>query len=62
MKEVSLIRGDTPSLRAGGGVVWADVYLVLDALKLSATGTRNSLTGVVGSVLGGTYSQDITAT
>ncbi|KAH7347076.1 hypothetical protein BKA66DRAFT_432832, partial [Pyrenochaeta sp. MPI-SDFR-AT-0127] len=53
MKEVKLISGDTPSVRVGGGVVWGDVYHVLDGMKMSATGTRNSLTGVVGSVLGG---------
>jgi hypothetical protein len=33
--------------------LWADVYRYLDPLDLSAAGTRNSLTGVVGSILGG---------
>ena len=36
-----------------GGAIWADVYRFLDARNLSAVGTRNSLTGVAGSVLGG---------
>jgi FAD/FMN-containing dehydrogenase len=42
------------SIQVGAGCRWADVYGALDARNLSATGTRNSLTGVVGSILGGT--------
>ena len=42
-------------LSVGGGTLWADVYSYLDPRNLSATGTRNSLTGVAGSVLGGKW-------
>ncbi|CAD6576146.1 MAG: hypothetical protein ASARMPRED_007618 [Alectoria sarmentosa] len=44
---------DSMEIAVGGGSLWADVYRFLDPRNLSATGTRNSLTGVVGSVLGG---------
>ena len=40
-------------LAVGGGATWNDVYAALDPLDLYAVGTRNSLTGVVGSILGG---------
>ncbi|KAM7185569.1 protein of unknown function (DUF3328) domain containing protein [Rhypophila sp. PSN 637] len=41
------------AIRVDGGAIWADVYRELDPRNLSAVGTRNSLTGVVGSILGG---------
>lgn len=37
----------------GGGQSWAGVYRFLGPRNLSSAGTRTSLTGVVGSVLGG---------
>ena len=40
-------------ITVGGGTLWADVYRTLDTKNLSSTGTRNSLTGVAGSILGG---------
>lgn len=45
----------TAFVDVGGGARWADVYEFLGPLELSAAGTRNSLTGVVGSILGGEY-------
>lgn len=53
MNKVEFVQGDTPTLNVGGGAIWADVYRELDPRNLSAVGTRNSLTGVVGSILGG---------
>ena len=43
----------SPLVEVGGGATWADLYRHLDPLDLSSAGTRNSLTGVVGSILGG---------
>lgn len=40
---------------AGAGAVWADVYRELDPRNMSATGTRNGLPGVTGSILGGMF-------
>jgi FAD/FMN-containing dehydrogenase len=53
MKTVELIASDT-LMTVGAGALWADVYRELDPRNLSATGARNSLTGVTGSILGGT--------
>jgi FAD/FMN-containing dehydrogenase len=59
--DLSLLRSlsarDSQSLLidVGGGNLWTDVYRFLDARNLSAVGTRNSLTGVAGSILGGKY-------
>jgi len=54
MKGIKLLELDGQgAVRVGGGAVWADVYRELDPFNLSSTGTRNSLTGVVGSILGG---------
>lgn len=53
MKSVQLIDEDLLHVKVGAGAVWADVYRELDQRNMSATGTRNSLTGVTGSVLGG---------
>lgn len=44
---------DSGLITVGGGSLWADVYRFLDPRNLSSAGTRNSLTGVAGSVLGG---------
>ncbi|KAK8135212.1 FAD binding domain protein [Apiospora sp. TS-2023a] len=44
---------DDLSVQVGGGARWADVYRLLELRNMSAVGTRNSLTGVVGSILGG---------
>ena len=52
MKSIEL-DADSMQLTVGGGSLWADVYRFLDPRNLSATGTRNSLTGVAGSTLGG---------
>ncbi|KAK0613275.1 hypothetical protein B0T14DRAFT_437459 [Immersiella caudata] len=54
LNSVNLI--ETPNgnaVEVGGGTTWAELYWFLDPLNLSAAGTRNSLTGVVGSILGG---------
>ena len=53
MNHVAFANETSLELKVGAGSVWADVYHALDALNMSATGTRNSLTGVVGSILGG---------
>ncbi|KAK8078575.1 hypothetical protein PG996_004745 [Apiospora saccharicola] len=42
-----------PVVQVGGGARWADVYRLLEPRNMSAVGTRSSLTGVVGSILGG---------
>ena len=60
--DMSLLRSlelnaDSTEMTVGGGTIWADVYRFLDTRNLSAAGTRNSLTGVAGSVLGGMSSQ-----
>jgi len=57
MNSVTLIRDDKLTLEVGGGALWADVYRQLDARNLSASGTRSSLPGVAGSILGGKYLQ-----
>lgn len=41
------------AVQVGGGARWADVYKLLEPRNMSAVGLRNSLTGVVGSILGG---------
>ena len=54
MKSIELlVDKEPPKLKVGGGAVWQDVYRRLGSEGLSAVGTRNSLTGVVGSILGG---------
>jgi len=53
MRTVELIDDELLLVKVGAGSRWADVYQKLDPMKLSATGTRNSLTGVTGSILGG---------
>jgi hypothetical protein len=56
LSDVSVHNDDSTgevSVEVGAGARWADVYSTLDPRNLSATGTRNSLTGVVGSILGG---------
>lgn len=53
MRNVTLIDNGKLEVRVGGGSRWADVYRTLDPFNMSATGTSNSLTGVVGSILGG---------
>jgi len=55
MKRVELIDEDLLHVKVGAGAVWADVYRELDPRNMSATGTRNSLTGVTGSILGGMF-------
>jgi hypothetical protein len=53
MKSVELIDEDLLHVKVGASATWADVYRELDLRNMSATGTRNSLTGVTGSILGG---------
>lgn len=55
MKSVQLVDNDLLHVKVGAGAVWADVYRELDPRNMSATGTRNSLTGVTGSILGGMF-------
>lgn len=53
LKGISFVDDKPLLVNVGAGCVWADVYDALDRWNMSATGTRNSLTGVVGSILGG---------
>lgn len=54
----SIILGDNnDTVQVGGGAIWAEVYRELDPYHLSSVGTRNSRTGVVGSILGGTFTE-----
>ncbi|KAI9752324.1 MAG: hypothetical protein M4579_005667 [Chaenotheca gracillima] len=53
MRSIDFLDSEPGLVYVAAGNRWADVYRVLDARNLSATGTRNSLTGVVGSILGG---------
>ena len=53
LNSVQFHEEDSTVVAVGGGARWADVYRFLDPLNLSSAGTRNSLTGVVGSILGG---------
>lgn len=61
--ELSLLKSihipeDRPTVvKVGGGTTWADLYRFLDPLNLSSAGTRNSLTGIVGSIIGGKHVQ-----
>ena len=55
MKSVQLVDNDLLHVKVGAGAIWADVYRELDPRNMSATGTRNSLTGVTGSILGGMF-------
>ncbi len=56
LNSVRLLEGgknDSPAVEVGGGTTWARLYEFLDKRNLSSAGTRNSMTGVVGSILGG---------
>lgn len=53
MNKIQLLSDNSHAVQVGGGVIWADLYRFLDPYNLTAVGTRNSLTGVVGSILGG---------
>jgi FAD/FMN-containing dehydrogenase len=53
LNSIDFVEDEKSAIRVGAGNVWADVYRELDPWGMSATGTRNSLTGVVGSILGG---------
>lgn len=53
LNSIRILDGDPTFVEVGGGALWADLYRHLDPLNLSSAGTRNSLTGVVGSILGG---------
>ncbi|KAH8821358.1 hypothetical protein F5884DRAFT_827612 [Xylogone sp. PMI_703] len=53
MKSVQIVDDQLLHVKVGAGAIWADVYRELDPRNMSATGTRNSLTGVTGSILGG---------
>ncbi|KAF4628749.1 hypothetical protein G7Y89_g9408 [Cudoniella acicularis] len=53
MKNVEVVDSEMLHVQAGAGSLWADVYRELDMRNMSATGTRNGLTGVTGSILGG---------
>lgn len=52
MKKIAFVA--EAALRVGAGSVWGEVYRALEPFNMSATGTRSSLTDVVGSILGGT--------
>lgn len=51
MKNIAFVAETTIKVEAGS--VWGEVYRALEPFNMSATGTRSSLTGVVGSILGG---------
>jgi FAD/FMN-containing dehydrogenase len=53
IKEVSFVDGNDSQITVGAGSLWSEVYQALQPRNMSATGTRNSLVGVVGSILGG---------
>ncbi|KAJ7871369.1 hypothetical protein B0H14DRAFT_210827 [Mycena olivaceomarginata] len=57
---VSLLRGhlqrNGQTATIGSGLVWDDVYAVLDPLNLTVVGDRFSGVGVAGYSLGGGYS------
>jgi FAD/FMN-containing dehydrogenase len=57
LNEIKFVGRDESYISVGGGNIWADVYQFLDPKNLSAVGTRNSLTGVAGSILGGDLTQ-----
>lgn len=57
MREIAFVEGTDLQVSVGAGNLWADVYRALQPWNMSAVGTRNSLTGVVGSILGGGPSQ-----
>ena len=53
---LALDDGDgSPTLRAGGGSTWGDVYTFLGERGRSIVGARNSSVGLGGYTLGGTY-------
>lgn len=54
-KMASIAFVDGAAVRVGPGIVWGEVYRVLEHFNMSATGTRSSSTGVVGSILGGKF-------
>lgn len=47
------VSNDHTITSVGGGALWQDVYLKLDAMNLSASGGRVSDVGVGGLTLGG---------
>ncbi|TID13242.1 FAD-binding domain-containing protein [Venturia nashicola] len=51
MKNIAFVA--ETAIRVEAGNVWGEVYRALEPFNMSATGTRSSLTGVVGSILGG---------
>ena len=54
MKHIELLEGNAPpKLKVEAGAVWQEVYHYLRPRRLYAVGTRSSLPGVVGSILGG---------
>jgi hypothetical protein len=53
LNKVKFTNAEKTHVRVGGGAIWADVYRYLDPKNMSAVGTRNSLTGVAGSIIGG---------
>jgi FAD/FMN-containing dehydrogenase len=53
LNTVKFTSSEKKHARVGGGAIWADVYRYLDPKNMSAVGTRNSLTGVAGSIIGG---------
>jgi FAD/FMN-containing dehydrogenase len=53
LNTVKFTNSEKKYVKVGGGAIWADVYRYLDPKNMSAVGTRNSLTGVAGSIIGG---------
>ncbi|KAI9675990.1 MAG: hypothetical protein M1822_008376 [Bathelium mastoideum] len=53
MKDIAFVDEANLHLKVSAGSIWANVYRALESFNMSATGTRNSLTGVIGSILGG---------
>lgn len=53
LNSILILENNGSVVEVGGGVLWATLYRFLDKRNLSSAGTRNSLTGVVGSILGG---------
>lgn len=47
------VNGETTTASVGGGAIWGDVYMKLDALNLSVSGGRVSGIGVGGLTTGG---------
>ncbi|WPH01297.1 Hypothetical protein R9X50_00413500 [Acrodontium crateriforme] len=53
LRDLDVVDGENAHVVVGAGNLWAHVYAALAPFNMSATGTRNSLTGVIGSILGG---------